>query len=236
MHTFIKGRGAEVPTIDPGEMVYCEDTGQEGFDTKQVNAIQVNEDNEKESDKDSEGNSMEKMPKKKVRKFISNNSDHKAPDNDLVAKTTDSGRNIRKGKKLDEDIQLESDTVGGNGNNDGNVEQPVGKLDGSEKNDMVASINSDHKAPNDNLVAKQHDSGIGSIQPFQLEMDSERKNGNNDGNNNGNVEGLVDKGKLTNSYETETDEMKKKKNQTKKKKKQKNRVTKKNEKRKKLIG
>ncbi len=60
-----------------------------------------------------------------------------------------------------------------------------------KKKDTVASNNSDHKAPDDNLVAKQHDSGIGSIQPFQLEMDSERKNGNNDGNNNGNVEGLV---------------------------------------------
>ncbi len=51
----------------------------------QVNAIQVNDDDEKEYDKDSKGNSMEKMPKNKVRKFASNGSDHKAPDNDLVA-------------------------------------------------------------------------------------------------------------------------------------------------------
>ncbi len=54
-----------VPTIDPGEMLYCEDTCQSGFDTTQVNAIQVNGDNEKKSDKDSEGNSVEKMPTKK---------------------------------------------------------------------------------------------------------------------------------------------------------------------------
>ncbi len=64
-YCFIEGREMEVPTIDPGEMLYCEDTRWEGFDTTQVDAIQVNEDDEKESDKDSEGNSMEKMPKKK---------------------------------------------------------------------------------------------------------------------------------------------------------------------------
>ncbi len=45
--------------------MYCENTHQEGFDTTQVNSIQVNDDDNKESDKDSEGNSMEKMPKKK---------------------------------------------------------------------------------------------------------------------------------------------------------------------------
>lgn len=127
---FIGGKGTEVPTIDLGEMVYCEDTRQEGFDTMPVNAIQVNEDDEKESDKDSGGNSMEKMPKKKVRKFVSNNFDHKAPDNDLVAKTTDSGRSSMKGEKLDEDFQLESDTEGGNGTNDGNN-------DGNKENQLA---------------------------------------------------------------------------------------------------
>ncbi len=39
------------------------------FDSGKVNAIKVNEDDKKESDKDSEGNSMVKMPKK-VRKCV----------------------------------------------------------------------------------------------------------------------------------------------------------------------
>ena len=64
-YCFIEGIGTEVPTIDPGEMLYCEDTRQQGFDTTQVDPIEVNDADEKESDKDSEGNSMEKMPTKK---------------------------------------------------------------------------------------------------------------------------------------------------------------------------
>ncbi len=75
-YQFIAGRGTEAPTIDPGEMFFCEDTCQEGFDSTKVNAIQLNEDNGEESDKDSEGNSKEKMPKK-IRKFVPNESDHK---------------------------------------------------------------------------------------------------------------------------------------------------------------
>ncbi len=143
-----------VPTIDPGEMLYCEDTCQEGFDTMQVNEIQVNGDNEKESDKDSEGNSMEKMSKKKVRKFVSNDSDHNAPDNDLVAKTSQSGIGSMEGEKLDDDFQLEMDTEGKNGNddgnNDGNVEQPVGKCattepDGTERDDNKEKEKSNDK-------------------------------------------------------------------------------------------
>ncbi len=65
-YQFIEGRGTEVPTIDPGEMMFCKDTHQEGFDSTKVNAIELNKDDEKESDKDSEVNSMEKMPKKKT--------------------------------------------------------------------------------------------------------------------------------------------------------------------------
>ncbi len=115
-------------------MLYCEDTHQEGFDTMHVNAIEENEDDEKESDKDSEGNSMEKMPKKKVQKFVSNDSDHKAPDNDSVAKTPDGGMSSMKGEKLDDDFQLKMYNENDDGNNDGNAEQPVGKS-GTNKSD-----------------------------------------------------------------------------------------------------
>ncbi len=59
-----------VPTIDPGEMMYWEGTRQEGFDSTKVNAIQLNE-NKKESDKNSEGNSLEKMLKKNNQKICS---------------------------------------------------------------------------------------------------------------------------------------------------------------------
>ncbi len=153
-YCFIEGRETEVPTIDPGEMLYCEDTRQEGFDTTQVDAIQVNDDVEKESDKDSEGNSMEKMPKKKVRKFVPDDSDQKAPDNDAVAKTHDIKMSSLKGEKLDDDFQLETDNNGQNGsndgNNDGNVEQPVdkseqNKLDENEKNDTNEKDKSEEK-------------------------------------------------------------------------------------------
>lgn len=60
------------------------------------------------------------------------------------------------------------------------------------------------------MVAKKHESGIGSMEAVQLETDPERKNGNDDGNNNGNVEGPVDKCKLTNLYETDKDDDKEK--------------------------
>ncbi len=37
-------------TIDPGEMLFCEDTCQWGFDSTKVNGIEVNEDDKQESD------------------------------------------------------------------------------------------------------------------------------------------------------------------------------------------
>ncbi len=69
-YQFIQGRGTEVPTIDPGGMLFCEDTCQEGFDGTKVNAIDVNEEGEEESDKYSEDNSLEKMHKKKSEKLF----------------------------------------------------------------------------------------------------------------------------------------------------------------------
>ncbi len=55
---------------------------------------------------------MEKMPQKKVQKFVSNDSNHKALENYLVAKTPDSGMSSMKGEKLDDDFNLETDAVG----------------------------------------------------------------------------------------------------------------------------
>ena len=153
-YCFIEGRGTEVPTIDPGEMVYTEDTRRAGFDTTQVDAIQVNEDDEKESDKDSEGNSMEKMPTKKVRKFVPDESDQKATDNDALAKTPDSKMSSLKGETLDDDFRQELETNGQNGNdagnNDGNVEQPVdkseqNKSDETDESDMNEKDKSEEK-------------------------------------------------------------------------------------------
>ncbi len=95
----------EVPAIDLGEMMFCKDTHQKGFDSTKVNAIEVNNDN-KESDKDSEGNSMEKMLKKNIRKFVPKESDQKASDSNSVAKTPDSGKSNIEGEKLDDNFWL----------------------------------------------------------------------------------------------------------------------------------
>ncbi len=95
----------EKPTIDLGEMMFCKITSQDGFDSTKVNAIEVNDD-EKELDKDLEGNSMEKMPKKKIRKFVAKESDHKALESDLKDQTPDSSRKSIEGEHLDDKFQL----------------------------------------------------------------------------------------------------------------------------------
>ncbi len=77
-------------------MIFCKDTRQEGFDSTKVNAIQVNDD-KKESDKDSEGNSLEKCLKK-IRKFVPEDIDHKAPESDSKDQTSDSSKSRIKGK------------------------------------------------------------------------------------------------------------------------------------------
>ncbi len=68
---------------------------------------------------------------RKNRKFVPKESNHKAPDSDLVDKTSDSGKRSIDGEKLDTHFQLESDLLSKKGdsdrNNDGNVEKPVGK-------------------------------------------------------------------------------------------------------------
>ncbi len=59
--------------------MFWEDTCRECFDVEKVNTIEVNKDDKDKSDKYSEGNSTEKMPKKN-RKFVPIENDHKGPE------------------------------------------------------------------------------------------------------------------------------------------------------------
>ena len=62
----ITARGTEVPTIDPGKMILCEDSRRASFDIGKVDALDMDKDDNNASDKDSEGNAIEKMPQKKI--------------------------------------------------------------------------------------------------------------------------------------------------------------------------
>ncbi len=63
----IKARGTEVPMIDPGKMILCEESRRATFNPAEVNALNMDEDdNDNASDKDSESNDIEKMPQKKI--------------------------------------------------------------------------------------------------------------------------------------------------------------------------
>ncbi len=115
-----------------------------------VNAIEINDD-KKESDKDSEGNSMEKLPTK-IRKFVAKESDHKAFESDLKDQTSDSCKKSIEGEYLDNDFQLESDILGKNGNSDGsnngNVEKPVGKSASKELDERESDDTNDEEKLN----------------------------------------------------------------------------------------
>ncbi len=95
----IKTRGTEVPTIDHGKLILCQISRRATFDTEYVNALEMKEDDSNNtSDKDSEGNSKEKMAKKKIQKFVAEeeqkgesemknpNQDGKDHENELGAK------------------------------------------------------------------------------------------------------------------------------------------------------
>ncbi len=62
---------------------------------------------------------MEKMPKKKIRKLVPEECDHKAPDSDSIGKISNSGKSSIEGEKLDDNFQQESITLGKQGNGDG---------------------------------------------------------------------------------------------------------------------
>ncbi len=64
---YIKAKGTEVPTIDPGKMILCEESRRATFNPAEVNALDMDKDDSNNaSDKDSEGNYKEKMPQKKI--------------------------------------------------------------------------------------------------------------------------------------------------------------------------
>ncbi len=53
----IKTRGTEVPTIDPGKMILCEESRRATFNPAEVDALDMDKDDSNNaSDKDSEGN------------------------------------------------------------------------------------------------------------------------------------------------------------------------------------
>ncbi len=67
----IKAIGTEVPTIDPGKMILCKESCRATFNPAEVDALDMDKDDSNNaSDKDSEGNDIEKMPQKKIRKFV----------------------------------------------------------------------------------------------------------------------------------------------------------------------
>ena len=52
-------------------MILCEDSCRASFDIEKVDALDMDKkDDDNASDKDSEGNAIEKMPQKKIRKFV----------------------------------------------------------------------------------------------------------------------------------------------------------------------
>ncbi len=54
-----------------GKMILCEDSHRASFDTGNVDALDMNKnDDNNASDKDSDGNDIEKMPQKKIQKFV----------------------------------------------------------------------------------------------------------------------------------------------------------------------
>ncbi len=79
--------------IDPGEFLFCKKAHRGNFDSGKVNAIEVNDNDKKESDKDIKGNSMEKMPKKKARKFVSIENEDKKLQLSFKNEISDSGKN-----------------------------------------------------------------------------------------------------------------------------------------------
>ncbi len=95
-YQFNEGRGTEVPTIDLGKLLFCKDTCREHVDVEKV-----------ESDKDSEGNSMEKMPKKIVRKLVPIENDHKKSELALEAEPFYSKRDGLEGETLQDDLKRE---------------------------------------------------------------------------------------------------------------------------------
>ncbi len=67
----IKAIGTKVPTTDPGNLILCKESHRASFEIEKVNALKVKEDDsDNGSDKYSEGDSREKILKKKIRKFV----------------------------------------------------------------------------------------------------------------------------------------------------------------------
>ncbi len=67
----IKAKGSEVPTIDPGKMILCEESHRATFNPAEVDALDMDKDDSNNaSDKDSEGNDIEKMPKRKFESLL----------------------------------------------------------------------------------------------------------------------------------------------------------------------
>ncbi len=66
-----KATGIEAPTIDPGNYICCKESLKACFEVKNVDALEVKDDNNDDSsDKDSKGDYKEMMPKKKNQKFV----------------------------------------------------------------------------------------------------------------------------------------------------------------------
>ncbi len=61
----IKARGTKAPTIDPGKLIQCKISCRASFDTEKVDTLDMDKGNSNNaSDKNSEGNYKEKIPKK----------------------------------------------------------------------------------------------------------------------------------------------------------------------------
>ncbi len=106
-YQFIEGCGTDLLTIDPGELLFCKETCRGNFDSGKVNAIKVNNYDKKESNKNSEGNSVEKMPKKKVRKFVPIEKEDKELQLALENETFDRGKNDVKKMHLERILSKE---------------------------------------------------------------------------------------------------------------------------------
>ncbi len=79
----------------------------------------MNDNDKRESDKDSEGNSMEKMPKKKVRKFVPIEREDKELQLALENETSDSRKKC-KNEALGDDFEQEADQLKGDVERDQN--------------------------------------------------------------------------------------------------------------------
>ncbi len=70
-YQFIEAIEIDIPTIDPGELIFCEDTCNKSFNVRKVAATEVRNDAKDDSNEDSEDSPFEKIPEKKSKKASS---------------------------------------------------------------------------------------------------------------------------------------------------------------------